>query len=59
MILIPQAEADLTAAPKPILFLDTCTLLDIIRIVQAPRRDLTPTVRAGVELRALSAAGTI
>ena len=59
MITITHAVADLTAAPRPILFLDTCTLLDIVRIVQAPLRDLTPTVRAGVELRALAAAGTV
>lgn len=56
MITIAQAVADLIAAPRPILFLDTCTLLDIIR---APLRDLTSGVRAGVELRALQANGTV
>lgn len=59
MIAVAQAVADLIATPKPVLFLDTCTLLDIVRIVQAPQRDLTPTVRAGVELLALSAAGSV
>src|SRR5437773_8905123 len=44
------------AAPRPVLFVGTCTLLDIVR---APLRDLTLAVRAGVELRALAAAGTV
>jgi hypothetical protein len=56
MITLVQAVADLTAAPRPILFLDTCTLLDIVR---APQRDLTAEVRAGVKLRALVATGTV
>ncbi len=56
MTTLSQAVADLTAAPRPILFLDTCTLLDIVR---APLRDLIASVRAGVELRALAATGTI
>jgi hypothetical protein len=56
MTTLPQAVADLIAAPRPILFLDTCTLLDIVR---APLRDLTAAVRAGVELRALAATGTV
>ena len=56
MITLAQACADLIAAPRPVLFLDTCTLLDIVR---APLRDLTLAVRAGVELRALAAAGTV
>jgi hypothetical protein len=56
MITLAQAVADLIAAPRPILFLDTCTLLDIVR---ASLRDLTAAVRAGVELQALVAAGTV
>src|SRR4051794_3091835 len=56
MITIAQASADLIAVPRPVLFLDTCTLLDIVR---APLRDLTATVRAGVELRSLVAAGQV
>ena len=56
MITLAQAAADLIAAPRPILFLDTCTLLDMVR---APLRDLTAEVRAGVELRALAATGTV
>ena len=51
-----QAAANLTAAPRPILILDTCSLLDLVR---APLRDLTATVRAGVELRTLAANGTV
>jgi hypothetical protein len=56
VITLAQAEANLIAAPRPIIFVDTCTLLDIVR---APLRDLTLAVRAAVELRALAAAGTI
>jgi hypothetical protein len=56
MIALAQAEADLVAAPRPVIFIDTCTLLDIMR---APLRDLTLTVRAAVDLRALAAAGTV
>jgi hypothetical protein len=56
MINLAQAVADLIAGPRPILFLDTCTLLDIVR---APLRDLTLAVRAGFELRSLAAAGTV
>ena len=41
MTTLAQAVADLIAAPRPILFLDTCTLLDIVR---APLRDLTMAV---------------
>jgi len=55
MIALAQAAADLIAAPRPILFLDTCTLLDMVR---APLRDLAAEVRAGIALRALAAAGT-
>lgn len=56
MITLTQASADLIAAPRPVLCLDSCALLDIVR---APLRDLTATVRAGVELRNLAAAGTV
>src|SRR4051812_22883501 len=56
MITLAQGEMELSAVPGPVLFLDTCTLLDIVR---APLRDLTATVRAGVEFRALAAAGTV
>ncbi len=56
MIALAQAVAGLIAVPKPILFLDTCTLLDIVR---APLRDLFDEVRSGVELRALLANGTV
>ena len=56
MMALDRAAAGLIAAPRPILVLDTCTLLDIVR---APLRDLAATVRAGVELRALAAAGTV
>jgi hypothetical protein len=56
MISPAQAVTNLIPAPRPILFLDTCTLLDIVR---APLRDLTTAVRAGVELRALAANGTV
>lgn len=56
MTTIAQAVANLTANPRPALFLDTCALLDIVR---APLRSLTPTVRAGFELRTLAGAGTI
>jgi hypothetical protein len=56
MITLAQAVADLIAAPRPVLFLDTCTLLDIVR---APLRDLTAAVRAGIELRALVATGNV
>jgi hypothetical protein len=56
MITLARAATDLIATPRPILFLDTCALLDIVR---APLRDLTATVRAGLELRTLGAAGTV
>ena len=56
MTTLAQATADLLAAPRPVLFLDTCALLDIVR---APLRDLTLTVRAGDDLRVLAAAGTV
>lgn len=56
MTTLAQAVADLTAAPRPILFLDTCTLLDIVR---APLRDSAAEVQACVDLRALAAAGTV
>jgi hypothetical protein len=56
MTTLVQAAADLIAAPRPILILDTCTLLDVVR---APLRDLTAEVRAGVELRALAATGAV
>ncbi len=56
MTTLAQAAADLLAAPRPVLFLDTCALLDIVR---APLRDLTMTVRAGDDLRSLAVAGTV
>ena len=56
MITLDQAAASLIAAPRPIFFLDTCTLLDLVRAVL---RDLTAAVRAGIELRALAASGTV
>jgi hypothetical protein len=56
MTTLAQATANVGAAPRPVLFLDTCALLDIVR---APLRDLTMTVRAGVDLRNLAAAGTV
>jgi hypothetical protein len=56
MITIAQAVANLTANPRPVLFLDTCALLDIVR---APLRNLTATVRAGLELRTLAGAGIV
>jgi hypothetical protein len=56
MITLAQAAADSIAAPRAILFLDTCTVLDIVR---ASPRDLAAEVRAGIELRALAAAGTV
>lgn len=56
MTTIAQAVANLTANPRPVLFLDTCAVLDIVR---APLRSLTPTVRAGLELRTLASAGRV
>lgn len=56
MIAIAQAVADLVASPRPVLFLDTCTLLDIIR---APLRNLTREVQVGVEIRSMAVAGTL
>jgi hypothetical protein len=56
MITLAQAAAASIAAPRPILFLDTCTLLDIVR---APLHDLSLEVRAALELQALASAGTI
>jgi hypothetical protein len=56
MTTLAQAVADLTAAPRPVLFLDTCTLLDIVR---APLRNLAGEVQACVGLRALTAARTV
>jgi hypothetical protein len=56
MITLAAAVAKLIPAPRPILFLDTCILLDIVR---APLRDLTAAVQAGVGLRALAANGTV
>jgi hypothetical protein len=56
MITLVQAAANLLAAPRPVLFLDTCTLLDIVR---APLLDLTLAVRAAVELRVLATAGAV
>jgi hypothetical protein len=53
---LAQAHEDLIAAPRPVLFLDTCTLLDLIR---APLRALSLTVQAGIELRDLANAGTV
>ncbi|HJT31114.1 MAG TPA: hypothetical protein VJ783_03530 [Pirellulales bacterium] len=56
MTTLAQAVADLTAAPRPVLFLDTCTLLDIVR---APLRDLVAEVNACVNLQGRAAAGTL
>ncbi|MGO9919837.1 MAG: hypothetical protein ACLQIB_34730 [Isosphaeraceae bacterium] len=56
MMTIAQAVANLTANPRPVLFLDTCALLDIVR---ATLRNLTPTVQAGLELRTLAGVGTV
>jgi hypothetical protein len=56
MITLDQAVTDLAANPRPILLLDTCSLLDIVR---APQRGLTATVRAGGELLALARDGTV
>ena len=56
MTTLAQAAADLLAAPRPVVFVDTCALLDIVR---APLRDLTVTVRAGGDLQVLAAAGTV
>lgn len=56
MTTLAKAHASLIANPKPVLFLDTCALLDIVR---APQRDLTLTVRAGVELLSVAQAGTV
>lgn len=56
MITVDQAAASLAASPRPILFVDTCTLLDIVR---APLRDLATEVRAAVDLGALATAGTV
>jgi hypothetical protein len=56
MIALAQAHADLIANPRPALFLDTCTLLDIVR---APLRDLALTVEAALELRALASTGAV
>lgn len=56
MTTLAQAVAGLTAAPRPVIFLDTCTLLDVIR---APLRNLAAEVQACVDLRALAAAGTV
>lgn len=56
MTTLSQSAADLAAAPRPVFFLDTCTLLDIIR---APLRGLAGEIAACVELQALAAAGAI
>ncbi|HVA50937.1 MAG TPA: hypothetical protein VNH11_31635 [Pirellulales bacterium] len=56
MSTLAQVVTDLTAAPRPVLFLDTCTLLDIVR---APLRGLAAEVQACLGLRALAAAGTV
>ncbi len=56
MIALARAAADLIASPRPILFLDTCALLGIVR---APLRGLTATARAGVELRTLAVTRTV
>jgi hypothetical protein len=53
---LAQAHADLIANPRPVLFLDTCTLLDLVRATQ---RALSATVRAGGELRDLAKAGAV
>lgn len=44
---IPAAVAIIQARPAPVIFLDTCALLDVIR---APYRAAAPTVEAAVEL---------
>jgi hypothetical protein len=56
MITITQAVANLTAKPTPVLFLDTCSLLDIVR---APLRNLTSTVRASLVIRTLAIQGVV
>ena len=56
MTTLAQATAALLAAPRPVVFVDTCALLDIVR---APLRDLTVTVRAGGDLQVLAAAGIV
>jgi hypothetical protein len=50
------AHADLVADPRPVLFLDTCALLDVVR---ATRRARSTTVRAGAELRDLANANRV
>jgi hypothetical protein len=55
MITLTQAVADLSAAPRPILFLDTCTLLDILRKVDDDGLDLREKFEA---IRALFATPT-
>jgi hypothetical protein len=54
MITLAQAAADALANPRPILFLDTCVLLDVIR---APLSNSPRTVQAGVEIRDLAGSG--
>lgn len=56
MVTIDQAVANLNKDPKPVLFLDTCALLDIVR---APLRNLTSTVRSGLELLPLARIGLV
>ncbi len=47
MLSIPTAVAAIQAHAAPLVFLDTCVLLDIIR---APLRDAAATVQAATEL---------
>jgi len=42
---------DLSANPRPLLLIDTCSLLDIVR---APQRNLTATVEAGKRLKSIT-----
>jgi hypothetical protein len=49
---IAEAVAEIMGHPSPVLFLDTCILLDVVR---APYRDLRDVVRTAVELRTLLA----
>ncbi len=56
MTTVARAATSLIASPRPILFLDTCALLDIVR---APYRGSIGTVRASLELKALATVGTV
>jgi hypothetical protein len=47
MISLPAAVAAVLAVPAPVIFLDTCVLLDIVR---APHRDAPAEIEAATEL---------